>query len=141
MLPCVSWVVFVAGFIRARSASARLVCLLGTTSLWATAYNLLLIPTGSSTPRRPTKVAGFEVALPDALSPAQKYVPLLNAALSALVALWGLSFRDGRGVLGGFWITCWVPLIEYLMIQMARKWVVEVDPSELEKLRYEFRGA
>lgn len=139
ILPFISCVTFIIGIFRDSIPTARLACMLSISSLIASAYNLRGIPIQAPGPSRPATLG--RISTTDSLSPAQKYIPMLNAALSMLLALWGFSFRSRGGVVEGFWMMCWLPLINFGMIQMARKWAVDVDPSELEKLKYDFRGA
>lgn len=80
---------------------------MGITSLLATAYNLVLIPTKQTSPG-----TGGEGArkLELQLTPLQRYVPHLNLALTLLIAWTGASMKDNREVFDTFWVICQVPL-------------------------------
>jgi len=127
-MPMISSFIFFLGLIRNHTAQSRLACLLGITSLWATAYNLAFIPTKAEAktdaPPSQSQRKGNQLRIPVVaeLSPAQRYVPILNGVLSLLLALYGPVFRDHKGVLAAFWLFCEVPLRESAMNRLRLGW-------------------
>jgi len=134
-----SGTLFAPIFYRTRLSKPKYLAAMGITSLILTIYMLVLIPNRGR--RIPTK--GVKLVRQDLveLTPLQRYVPYLNAILAALVGYSGLEFKDSPRVHDGFWMICFVPLVMYIGIQMARKFLVEVDIDELEDMRYDYKGA
>ena len=147
--------VFLPFTIRSRAYQAKLLCLLGITSVLATAYTLLFIPTKKSGPPPSIRLAAAEKDL----SPLQRYTPYLNGALSVLILLNGLNWRDRPGAADGLWIVSCLPtgshssvtrstscltnmcVVIFVTIMAARQVLVEVNPDELWDLKYELKGA
>ena len=79
----------------------RMMCILSITSIFATAYMLVFVPT------RKRNSNTVDEALVS--SPISKYLPYLNGALSLLIGLNGMAWKDKRGAHDGFWVLTWLP--------------------------------
>lgn len=95
-------------------------------SLLSTAYILHYIPLGGSVSR-------------DSQGPIERYMSLLNSALSLTLALAGmLTWRNG---LRGQAVASFLPLTMFCIIQAARRQLQETDLSALQQSRYGLKGA
>ena len=79
----------------------RMMCILSITSIFATAYMLVFIPT--------RKRSGNTINQVPVSSPISKYLSYLNGALSLLIGLNGMAWKDRRGAHDGFWVLTWLP--------------------------------
>ena len=92
-----------------RLLSVKVISILSMSSLVATAYILIFIPTARSDegrieqPRTQPQLRA---------SPVQKYIGYLNGTLSILIAFNAIGFKGKRGVHEGFWLLCILPLGE-----------------------------
>ncbi|MCJ1440049.1 MAG: hypothetical protein MMC23_000531 [Stictis urceolatum] len=129
---------FLPVLVSACRAPPRYIAVMGMSSLFATAYNLVLVPNkhGGKDP-----LAKFAQKRDIELSPLQRYLPYLNGILAPLIGAWGNSWKRAGGVHQGFWIVCWLPTIMYCIVFMVKRFLIEVDPEELEQMRYEWKGA
>ena len=155
-IPTISMWTYLPALVNSRLLQAKIISLLGMTSLVATTYLLIYVPNTkpSATDRRPLS-ARFEREP----SPIHKHLGSLNVGLSVLVALNSITFRGRVGVHDGFWILCLLPggkastpfhtegtcidplVVVLSIIVMARRVMLSVDVGELESLKYEYKGA
>ena len=108
-----SGLLFLPSIMKSSALQAKLLGFLSLTSILATAYTLLFIPTGAG--RNASTKTFFRSS---GLTPVQKYLPILNAALSFLVGLNGLSWHGRPGVHDGFWILSWLPIGNYPALRL-----------------------
>ncbi|KIN05545.1 hypothetical protein OIDMADRAFT_38068 [Oidiodendron maius Zn] len=148
-LPLLSVIPYIATLFTAQTAFFSL---LSITSLLSTAYLLHSLPPGVTAipflDAWNVSAAADESAnrIPDPLiqglvdhGPVRKYLPYLNLALSAVLALLGLVFRGREFVWWGF---AWLPGFVYGVVLLAKVVMGSVNPEmELGSLRYEFKGA
>lgn len=94
----------------AQSIRTKFLCVLAITSLAVTAYTLLFVPLPS---QKKTDIKGKrpmrDLNLDSEVSPVERYIGVLNVALSVLVCLNGLTLRDKAGVHENFYLLCFVP--------------------------------
>jgi hypothetical protein len=72
------------------------------------------------------------------------YLPGLNAALAALLAVAGVltSMRLGGGEEAWMALALGIlPAVVYAAVVVAKMVMASVDPTELERLRYGYKGA
>ncbi|KAL6715082.1 hypothetical protein ACLMJK_007343 [Lecanora helva] len=154
-IPSISATSYLPTLIRPSLLSAKLISLLSMTSLIATAYILIFIPnTRPDKSRR--QLSGHKIELK--AGPIQQHLGYLNGGLSLLIALNALAFKDKGGVHDGFWLLCLLPLgkffvsfpsgcqadvptVSFSVIVLARRLMLAVDIGELEKLKYQYKGA
>ena len=75
------------------------------TSLIATAYILAFVP--NIRPKSPNRLKSKMQAKHKSAS---QYISYLNGTLSLLCALNSITFKNKRGVHGGFWLLCLLPV-------------------------------
>ena len=138
-----------------RIISVKLISLLSMSSLMMTAYILIFIP---NTRTNDGKVETSQQKLQSESSPVRKYIGYLNGGLSILIAIDGFGFKGKKGVHEGFWLLCFLPAgrsplfdhsvhradclaVSFSVIVLARRLMLSVDVSELEKLKYPYKGA
>jgi len=137
-IPLVSILIYIPAFLTASLYQVRLLSFLCASSLLATAYMLVFIPT--------KKVGAINRSLQslEAFSPERpihKFIPYLNGILGLLLAVNALSWRGRSGVHGEFWILCLLPTIIFSISVAARRIMLDVDVGELEHLKYGYKGA
>jgi hypothetical protein len=146
----------------ASSVQARVIAILGITSLVGTAYALAFIPSKKRGGAGRKRILDIE---PEP-SPLHQYLEYLNGALSFLIALNALNWRERSGAQEGFWIISCIPcgelrsclhpfspvppLLQTLLLTgtvvfcitaSAKRIMLEVDVSGLENLIYGYKGA
>jgi len=138
-LPLLSTLVYLPALVFALPARQVLLAFLSISSLLCTAYILHFIPPrAASNPDSKGKRPLFRTqAHPD--GPIEEYLPWLNAALSSIMALAAvLAWRKGlldealRNAL---------PAAVFVVVVIARRQMAPLDIAELERLRYEYKGA
>ncbi|KAI9731678.1 MAG: hypothetical protein M1834_004467 [Cirrosporium novae-zelandiae] len=136
-LPLILTTTFLPALFGSSPSLIKLISLLGITSLGATAYTLIFIPIPKPDPKgkRPLYRAVQEEG------PLQKYLELLNGALCALLSIAAWRIKDKQGAHEGFWMICLVPAVMFVLITIARRVMHTVNIDELERLRYEYKGA
>ncbi|MCJ1425938.1 hypothetical protein MMC29_003839 [Sticta canariensis] len=137
-IPAISTMTFLPALLTTPLVQARVLCLLSMSSLMCTAYILLFIPkiNSDSANRNHTQ----EILQP-ASGPIHRYLSFLNGGLSMLILLNVFSLKGKQGVHEGFWLLCILPAVIFSITMMARHTMLDVDISELEGLRYEYKGA
>ena len=109
-VPLISVLAFLPALIISNSFKAKLVSVLGITSLISTAYILAFLPAQMAEP--PSERSRKPVFLSKS-SPVDRYLGKLNAGLSVLIAAYAFSFRNARDAHDGFWLLCLLPGREY----------------------------
>ncbi|CAK1362881.1 unnamed protein product [Cercospora beticola] len=134
-IPFIASLVFLYTFVTASSARQRLIAILGVSSLACTAYVLHFMPIEK--PERKGKRAVYRVEAEK--SPVEKYLVYLNAGLAALLELAAfVSWRQGR--LDDAWRES-LPAIIMGLTMFVRQQLAPLDLEELQKARYELKGA
>lgn len=108
-----------------------------------TAFLLLFYPVDPFTYERTRHRTPFRNIKDWLLDPptSQWYVFILNGVLSGILALQSyLSGRDGRRP-EEVWPPGWLPAAIFIVVSVARTMLNPVDVGELEKLKYEYKGA
>ncbi|KAK4998675.1 hypothetical protein LTR66_002143 [Elasticomyces elasticus] len=119
-----------------RTASSRLLALLAISSLLSTAYILHFIP-----PAKPDRKGKRPVYLAQAEDggPVRKYLISLNAGLCGVLVFVALAaWKKDRPE--EIWRGL-VPGVTYAIVTYARSQMVSIDVGQLERLRYEYKGA
>ena len=149
-LPVGACLLFVPSLFAARSSRMTLLSFLSISSLLATAGILLVLPIGSRASQRRPPLDG-------PLGPVPTYLPYLDGGLALLIAWSGLYARRSPSMDEGFWLLSLVPgglgfpsvrdslmltfvIVVLITVMAARRFLVEVDPSELKGLRYSLKG-
>lgn len=126
-----------------------LLALLGLTSLLSTSFLLYRLPhnetgiaildLGAGSPNRRPKEQ--QLGPDQAVSPLDKYLPYLNAALVTLLFLMGMVMKSDSPSFG--WVGMGnLPAIVYAVVIIAKRVMASVDPeSELSHLKYQYKGA
>ena len=97
---------YLPAILTSRSTQAKLVSFLNMTSLLATAYILVFISTKK---RDMFKGKRALTPLQEEARPVHRYLPYLNGALSFLLAVNAIAWRERKGVHEGFWVLCLLP--------------------------------
>ena len=134
-IPLLGALVFLYTFVTASTARSRLVAILGVSSLACTAYILHFQPI--ERPERKGKRAVYQVEAEK--GPVEKYLVYLNAGLALLLELAALlSWRQGRDE------DAWresLPAIIMVLTMFVRQQLAPLDLEELQKARYDLKGA
>ena len=118
-----------------RTAQQRTIALLGVSSLLCTAYILHFMPLQA--PDRKGKIPVYR--LEAARGPVEKYLVYLNAALAALMLLAAaVSWRKGN--VENAWREA-LPAIILGLTAFVRQQLAPLDLEELQRARYEYKGA
>ncbi|KAM3420896.1 hypothetical protein BST61_g4131 [Cercospora zeina] len=134
-IPLIASFVFFYTFVTATTARQRLVAILGASSLACTGYVLHSMPVEK--PERKGKRAVYRVEAEK--SPVEKYLVYLNAGLAALLELAAfVSWRQER--LDDAWRES-LPAIIMGLAMFVRQQLAPLDLEELQKARYELKGA
>ena len=152
-IPLLSAIFFLYTFFMASTARQRLIAILSLSSLVSTAYILHFMPIEA--PERKGKRPVYQVEADK--GPVEKYIVYLNASLAGMLLIAAtLSFRKGtsedgwREVLpaGKFYLhtTTKRILIHILAVvfgisMFARQQLAPLNMEELQKARYEYKGA
>ncbi|MCJ1299374.1 hypothetical protein MMC08_002166 [Hypocenomyce scalaris] len=137
-IPVTSVLAFLPAIMTSASLHPKFVSLLAITSLLSTAYILVFIP--SQRPPEPGSKRPMRHLEP-VPGPLHQYLSYLNAGLSLLLGLYAIGFRGRNGVHDGFWMLCLLPGLVFSIIVVARRVMLSVDVSELEGLKYGYKGA
>ncbi|KAK5171448.1 uncharacterized protein LTR77_004592 [Saxophila tyrrhenica] len=130
-----AWVFFMYTFVVASTARQRLIALLSLSSLGCTAYVLYFMPIEK--PDRKGKKPVYQVEAEK--SPVEKYLVYLNAALAGLLLLAAtLSWRKGLG--DDAWREA-LPAVILGLTLFVRQQLAPLDLEDLQKARYEYKGA
>ena len=139
-------------FFIAGNGHARLLCLMSLSSLAASAKLFTL-----NDHEKPTGLGQNPLVADPQSSPLRQYLPYLNGALCFVIALDGYLWDGSTEVHEGFWLVCSLPastsfqrpqqglnlidLVIFIATVGIRKILAQVDISELEKSKYEYKGA
>ncbi|KAL1304746.1 hypothetical protein AAFC00_003687 [Neodothiora populina] len=143
-LPLASLLLYVPAVIIPRAYRDWLIAVLSITSLVGTAYILFLLPLrfdddadGSNlSARKRGKRPAYKG---DPRGPAERFIVLLNALLCLVLGLVAVvAWR--RGSVEGFWRGV-LPGAIFSVILFARSQMTAVDVVELERLKYNYKGA
>lgn len=129
---------FLPALLTSRLFQARILCLLSMSSLICTAYILIFIPKNKPDARNQKHTQQIHQ---HSSTPIRRYISYLNGILSTLILLNAFSLEGKRGVHEGFWLLCILPAGEKYFLWRACYNMLDVDISELEGLRYEYKGA
>lgn len=122
-------------FFNSATAQQVLAAVLSVSSLLCTAYILHFMPLGA--PERKGKRPIYQ--LQAAKGPVEKYLVHLNAALAGLLLLAAaVSWRKGAGE--DAWREA-LPAIVLAMTVFARQQLAPLDLEELQKAKYDYKGA
>lgn len=154
VIPTSAAMAFVPVLFVSQPLQAKLICLLSISSLICTAYILIFIPNSRAEPanhKQPMTISQSTTG------PIHRYISYLNGGLSILILLNALKFKNQQGVHESFWVLCIVPsgepklrmrqhsssygIVVLLIIVTVKRLMRAVDLSELEALRYEYKGA
>jgi len=132
-LPCLSILLYLPSLLSPSSTSSVINLLLGITSLTSTAYALY------TTRSHPSPKPVPQHILHNTRSPVEKYLDHLNAGVCIVLLLsaWAAK-RAGREE--DMWLSVLAPAV-FLVIYFARTQLRPVDVSELERLKYGYKGA
>ena len=122
-----------------------LLSLLGVTSLGVSAYVMAYVPIWAGKEAQTLGVFDFD----DRVGPVDRYLGLLNSGLcaaSCLAALvmWmrgGKTGPEQHSEMGNWSVVLCVPTLIWVIILLVRKEMASVDLEELERMRYEYKGA
>ncbi|KAL8939106.1 MAG: hypothetical protein Q9216_003540 [Gyalolechia sp. 2 TL-2023] len=134
-LPLFSALTFMPALIASPSGQVQLSSFLAISSLSCTGYVLISSPTTDETREKISSTTSRPPA------PLRAYIDYLNGALSLLVGLNALSFKDNKGVDKGFRLLCMLPSVVFLVTLIARHTMRSVDIGGLEMLKYPYKGA
>ncbi|KAI4127147.1 MAG: hypothetical protein LQ347_004717 [Umbilicaria vellea] len=137
-IPTTSVMTFFPAILTSRSLQAKFVSILAITSLLSTAYMLVFISNRRSQDHKRKRPMRY---LEPETGPVHRYLGYLNAGLSLLLSLYAIGFRGRKGVHDGFWILCLLPGLVFCIVVIARRVMLSVDVSELEGLKYGYKGA
>ncbi|KXT17598.1 hypothetical protein AC579_10136 [Pseudocercospora musae] len=134
-LPLLALLFSLTTFISAGSARARLLSLLSATSLACSAYVLHYMPIEK--PARRGKIPQYQIEA--AKGPVEKYLPWMNGVLVGILGLAAIvSYGKGNVEDVGREI---LPAAMFGLIMFVRKQLAPLDLEELQKARYELKGA
>lgn len=137
-IPTISATSYIPALIMSRLLQAKIISVLSMTSLLATAYTLVFVP---HTRPASSKKGSSRRQLATEPGPVHQYIGYLNGGLSLLIGLNAISFKDKGGVHEGFWLLCFLPIVSFSIIMLARRLMLSVDVDELEDLKYKYKGA
>jgi len=126
----------------ASTPAPLLACFLAITSLLASAYMMRYIPvTGTGAIRQPSTQRQPLFIASD--GPIHLYLPYLNGAICALLAMAAWGFKGRTDVDDGFWLFLLLPPLILGIITVARRSMADIQSGigELEGLKYEYKGA
>lgn len=133
----------IIAYIPTSIASSRVVLfdLLSITSLLSTAYILHFIPPKQKQPPDPKGKRPLYLMRGQDDGPINQYLPWLDGALGAFIALLGLlSWRKGAIDAGDTWRAV-LPGIIFAVVMLAREQLAPLDVDGLERLKYDYKGA
>ncbi|USW58479.1 hypothetical protein Slin15195_G117980 [Septoria linicola] len=134
-IPLLGMLVFVYTFLIASTARQRLIAILGISSLACTGYILHFQPL--ERPERKGKKPVYQVEAEK--GPVDRYLVYLNAGLALLLELDAfVSWRQGR--VDDAWRES-LPAIIMALTMFARQQLAPLDLEDLQKARYELKGA
>ncbi|KAK3722791.1 hypothetical protein LTR37_002363 [Vermiconidia calcicola] len=134
-IPLLGGLFFLYTFFIASSTRQRLIALLSTSSMICTAYILHFQPIKARD--RKGKRPMYRVEADN--GPVEKYLVYLNAALAGLLLVASaLSWRRGLGE--DAWREA-LPAIIFSLMMFVRQQLAPLDLEELQKARYDFKGA
>lgn len=136
MLPIFAALSFLPTLATSSIYQARLSSLLSITSLLFTAFTLYFIPTSLTTDE-----SNQEPAMQRRIGPLRRYIEPANGILSTLLGVNAAISKNRHGSQEQFWLLSLLPLSSFIVITLARRFMVEVDIGELEKLKYGYKGA
>lgn len=142
--------------------SLVLLCLLSITSLLSTAYSAHFIPIPKSSSERMKSTSMQSMMVEN--GPAERYLPYLNGAICLLLFFAAWAQKGATNVTNQsnhFWIWCLVPggmhasltataavlvwltglLVIFTFYHLGRRAMLDVDIGELERLKYDYKGA
>ncbi|KAL4755107.1 hypothetical protein BDW72DRAFT_54110 [Aspergillus terricola var. indicus] len=135
-IPLLSAIIFVSSLLTPATLdlSVRVLSLLGTLSLLATAYTIKYVPLQRPDPKgkRPMRPLDLRERV-------RKYIIPCNAAICALLVM-AYFFRSGTSA-GNHPVAYLVPAASLTIILIVRQVMASVDLESLEDLRYEYKGA
>lgn len=135
-IPLLAVLVFCYTFLIASTARQRIIALGGISSLACTAYILHFQPI-IERPDRKGKKAVYKLEAEK--GPLKKYLVVLNMGLAGLLVLAaGLSWKQGR--VEDAWRES-LPAIIMGLTMFARQQLAPLDVEELQKARYDLKGA
>ncbi|KIW13377.1 hypothetical protein PV08_08565 [Exophiala spinifera] len=75
--------------------------------------------------------------------PVKQYLPYLNAATGVILLVAAMGYRARTDVPEGLWLFLVLPAVVFGMVVMARRNIgdIQVGLSELQGMRYEYKGA
>ena len=151
-LPIAAAVFFLYSFVVASTARQRLVALLSISSLLSTAYLLHFMPIEA--PQRKGKRPIYQIEAEK--GPVERYLAYMNAALAGLLLIVALlSWRNGDGQAAwrealpeSMWSDM-LDIVPFLILvvvifcisMFVRDQLAPVDLEELQKAKYEYKGA
>ncbi|EME44776.1 hypothetical protein DOTSEDRAFT_88811 [Dothistroma septosporum NZE10] len=134
-IPVLAALFFLTTLIIATSARQRLIALLSVSSLASTAYILHFQPIEAPDKKGKRPVYQVEAGK----GPVEKYLVWLNAGLAGLLLIAAVvSWRRGMGE------EAWrqaLPGVVFGLTMFVRQQLAPVDLEELQRARYEFKGA
>ncbi|KAF7195740.1 hypothetical protein HII31_02875 [Pseudocercospora fuligena] len=134
-LPLLALLFSLTTFVSASSARARLLSLLSATSLGCSAYILHYMPIEK--PARRGKIPQYQIEA--SKGPVEKYLPWMNGALVAVMGLAAVvSYTKGNVEDAGREI---LPAVIFGLMMFVREQLAPLDLEELQKARYELKGA
>lgn len=135
LIPLLGAAFFLYTLITASTARQRLIAFLSSTSMGCTAYILHFMPIEK--PERKGKMPVYKVEA--AKGPLEKYLVYLNSGLVALLQLAAiLSWR--KEAVEEAWRET-MPAIVFGMAMFARQQLAPLDFEDLQRARYELKGA
>ncbi|EZF33678.1 hypothetical protein TMEN_6647 [Trichophyton mentagrophytes] len=137
VIPCVASCIFIPTIISFNSVFYdRASAFLGAASLLWTAYYMKYTPLPQSEFRGRHSISLSE----EKEDPISRYTVIVNAVISLFLALSGfLRFQKDPG--NAYHVLYVLPAVALFTIVAARRTMVSVDLDELERLRYEYKGA
>ncbi|KAI5287730.1 hypothetical protein KEM54_005789 [Ascosphaera aggregata] len=136
ILPLVAVLAYVPRLYSESSASRSFIYILSIASLSAVSYSMVYSPL-----QRPDRKGKRPMRLVEEENASlHRHVRLANAVLAAFIGLVGLKnriFDPGDA----FWLLCIIPGILASLCYMAEKSMLSVDVDELERLKYNLKGA
>lgn len=134
-IPLACILFFLYSFVVSPTTRHRLIAILSISSLSCTAYILHFMPIEA--PERKGKKPVYQVEVEK--GPLEKYLPYLNGVLIVLLQLAAvLSWR--RGAVDEAWRET-LPAIIFGLTMFSRQQLAPLDLEELQRARYELKGA
>ncbi|KAI5302950.1 hypothetical protein KEM56_000189 [Ascosphaera pollenicola] len=136
ILPLVAALAYVPRMFSEASTSRWLICLLSMASLLIVSYTIVYQPL-----QRPDRKGKKPMRLVEQENASlQRHTRLANGVLAAFIGVVGLKIR-GTDPNDFFWLYCIIPGVLSLICYMAEKSMISVDLDELERLKYDLKGA